>query len=66
MRNSDEIREIGEPDGAELDGCVKIRLTSIRNTALWHDIPCLARGTNQFICKVEAQEHTFGTVIRSL
>ncbi|XP_072172014.1 uncharacterized protein [Diadema setosum] len=47
-----EARPTNEPDGGILDGCVTIQLTSARTTALWHDIPCLAQESDQFICKV--------------
>ncbi|XP_071510300.1 uncharacterized protein [Diadema antillarum] len=47
-------RPVNEPDGGRLDGCVTIKLTSIRSTALWSDIPCLSKDTDQFICELPA------------
>ena len=57
---TDRIRENNEPDGADLDGCAEIILSSIKTTALWHDTPCLAKDTKQFICEVEAQRYNSG------
>nr|XP_054761373.1 uncharacterized protein LOC129267772 [Lytechinus pictus] len=52
--DSEIIRPLNEPDGGGLDACTQIEINSIRSTASWHDIPCLARSSNQFICKVPA------------
>ena len=54
--NSDKSRPNNEPDGGSFHECVKITVTSIKSTALWRDIPCLANEANQFICKVEAKQ----------
>ncbi|XP_041471581.1 uncharacterized protein LOC121421048 [Lytechinus variegatus] len=51
---SEITRPLNEPDGGGLDACTQIEITSIRSTASWHDIPCLARSSNRFICKVPA------------
>ena len=53
---AEEIRPINQPDGGFLDGCAEIRLTSIKSTALWHDIPCLSSDVSQFICKAPSSE----------
>eukprot|EP00057_Strongylocentrotus_purpuratus_P027588 XP_011682062.1 PREDICTED: uncharacterized protein LOC100892438 isoform X2 [Strongylocentrotus purpuratus] len=50
--DSETVRPLNEPDGGGLESCVQIIMTSIRSTALWRTIPCLARSGSQFICKV--------------
>ncbi|XP_041486068.1 G-protein coupled receptor GRL101-like [Lytechinus variegatus] len=48
-----------QPDGASLEGCVKLVLNTDLLTDLsldlWHDVACAAEDTNEFICERAAE-----------
>lgn len=43
-----------QPDGGDLEGCSIIDFWSYRETSNWHDTPCAASVTNQFLCQMKA------------
>ena len=46
---------VHQPDGADVEDCVMIRLDSIHDTRSWHDIPCAYDKVQQFLCETAIQ-----------
>ncbi len=48
--NRDEYWKDRQPDGAELEACTVIVITSLHSLSEWYDIPCASHEANQYIC----------------
>lgn len=55
-----------QPDGAELEACTMMIITSLHSLSKWYDIPCASHEANQYICSKTAAHLSSGEQFKCL
>ncbi|XP_067684468.1 sortilin-related receptor-like [Haliotis asinina] len=48
----DPETQVSQPDGGDGELCVMLRMSDVRNTAIWHDVMCAFDRVQQYVCEM--------------